>query len=175
MHCYTLVLLSVVFAAGHAISQCGDTYFLDEASGLCEKCTMSTCPVGMFRATCHSGATDDAKCLPCTPSPPPHAVFVSSGQPFRSNNCLWDCDSGYYRQHGQCVRCSRAACPLPGQHRGRCESGAHRDAACVCSAGQYITPTGCEQCSTKICGPGMRRQSCDGTQRVDAGCDFVVT
>eukprot|EP00960_Hanusia_phi_P038294 753374-Hanusia_phi.AAC.5 len=58
----------------------------------CTACTMTPCAIGQYRTQCQP--TGDGICANCTNKMEGPTVYVSSGYPYDSNNCAWDCDAG---------------------------------------------------------------------------------
>jgi hypothetical protein len=83
-----------------------------------------------------SGNKFVADCVFFSIQSPNNAHFISSGTPYNEDNCLWECNSGFFKVRdllgASCVRCS-TFCDV-GQYRGNCNSSA--DGVCLmCSNG----------------------------------------
>ena len=74
-------------------SQCSEGYY-KVAGEVCVACSDAQCPIGFYRGPC--GEASDGACVPCTVRSKPAAdsSYISAGDPYYSNNCEWQCNSG---------------------------------------------------------------------------------
>jgi hypothetical protein len=125
---------------------------------MCNPCSRAACNVGYFRASCTSASIADAACVPCT-APPANAVHVTGGLPHTTDNCLWACTDGYYRDGDHCVACTAEECPGNALVRQMCRKGSVRDAPCVCPPDTFMIADEAAPGGTS-CSPCLYTTSC---------------
>jgi hypothetical protein len=107
--------------------------------------------------------------------------------PFNVNNCIWECNSGFYQYELGCFPCPVSECNV-GNYRSAC-SGT-QDGHCIscsnkpnfssfvgsgnpfdadncefqCNQGYFLTNGSCQLCSTELCTVGEYRSPCNSRQ-----------
>lgn len=85
---------------------CNEGYYLKDGTGECLTCETDACAVGFYRAGCNS--TSPGSCSPCTTresagNSESNSIYTSSGTPFNTDTCTYECRVGYYRTYeGYC-------------------------------------------------------------------------
>ena len=97
---------------------CADGYFNNNET--CKLCSNQECEIGLYRGQCKLDS--DAVCETCT-GKPRDSHYVTTGQPWDSDNCTWTCNVGFWRSGDSCTHCSVSECPV-GLFRGSCSSDA---------------------------------------------------
>ena len=110
--------------------------FYRSSDQLCSPCTsITTCTPGYQFVQCSASA--DASCVPCPNAGIPGVSFTS--------DCLFECESGYFRNGSVCAVCTGVVDCQPGFFKSTC--GGFSDATCVhCvpPSGLFSWVSGCD-------------------------------
>jgi hypothetical protein len=87
----------------------------------CSACNFTSCEVGFFRNVSACSDLSNAICVPCTGPNTGFSYFTSAGSPYQTDQCDWECDSGYWMNETLqgCQQCEHLLCPT-GQYRLSC-------------------------------------------------------
>jgi hypothetical protein len=179
----------------------------------CLPCDNRTCPIGQYMSKC--SPVKNSQCTPCTTKPGEVLVsalgvlvstnpcqttspnqslilknssFYVAGTALTRNSCPWQCSEGFYESGGDCIPCTRGACPDVGQYRLNCT--ATSDSVCVpcspvkntffdsfyncswkCNSGLFSKGNRCVQCNISDCPLGQYVSTVCGGY-MDRVCDL---